>query len=49
MKDKKIEETNVVVVSIPYTPFNIPTPARPAPLTITLPGPIPYSSEKDVP
>lgn len=49
MKDKKIEEIDVVVVSIPYTLINIPAPTRPVPLTITLPGPIPNSSEKVVP
>ncbi|KAI5444408.1 hypothetical protein KIW84_012872 [Lathyrus oleraceus] len=48
-KLKKIEEINVVVVSIPYTLINIPAPAIPVPLTITLPGPIPYSNEKVVP
>ena len=49
VKDEKIEETNVVVVSIPYTPINIPASARPTPLTITFPGLIPYSSEKVLP
>ena len=37
MKDKKIEETDVGVSSIPYTPINILALARPAPLTISLP------------
>lgn len=49
MKDKKIEEIDVVVISISYTPINILVLARPTPLTITLPGPIPYSSEKVAP
>lgn len=49
MKDKKIEETDVVVIAIPYTPIKTPAPAKPTPLTITFPGHIPYSSEKDVP
>lgn len=39
----------MAVISIPYTPVNILAPARPTPLIITLPGPIPYSSENDVP
>lgn len=49
VKDKKIEEIDVDVISIPYTSINIPAPTRPAPLTITLAGPIPYSSEKVMP
>lgn len=49
MEDEKIEETDVAVISIPYTPANIPAPARPTPLTITFLGLIPYSSENVVP
>lgn len=37
------------MISIPYTPVNIPALARPTPLTITLPGHILYSSDKVVP
>ncbi|XP_050876807.1 uncharacterized protein LOC127080532 [Lathyrus oleraceus] len=43
VKDEKVEETCVVVISIPYTLVNIPAPPRPTPLTITLPDPIPYA------
>ena len=49
VKDKKGEENGIAVISIPYTPVNIPALARPIPLTITLPGPVPYSSERVVP
>lgn len=49
VKDEKVEEKYVVVISIPYTPANIPVLARPTPLTITLLGPIPYSSESVMP
>lgn len=49
VKDKKVEDKDVAVISIPYTPVNIPASARPTPLTITLPGPIPYSRESVVP
>lgn len=45
MKDEKVEEKKVAVISIPYTPANIPAPARPKPLIITLPDPILYSRE----
>ncbi|XP_058741755.1 uncharacterized protein LOC131614145 [Vicia villosa] len=37
------------VVSIPYTPAKILVPARAPPLVITLPGPVPYTSEKAIP
>lgn len=49
VKDKKIEETDVAVISISYTPINISALARPASLTITLLDPIPYFSENIVP
>lgn len=49
MKDEKAVEEGVSVISIPYSPANIPAPARPTPLTITMPSPIPYSSEKAIP
>ncbi|XP_058732626.1 uncharacterized protein LOC131604182 [Vicia villosa] len=42
-------ENAVNVVSIPYTPAKIPVPARAPPLVITLPGPVPYTSEKAIP
>lgn len=37
------------VISILYTPVNIPVPAQTVPLTITISSPIPYSSEKAIP
>lgn len=49
------KDDEVVVISIPYDPVDIPTPVEipeptePAALTITIPGPVPYSSEKAVP
>lgn len=43
-KDEKIVEKEVSVISIPYSPAEIPVPARPVPLTITVPGPVPYLS-----
>ena len=49
VKDEKVEGKEVAVISIPYTPVNIPASARPTPLTITLPGHIPYSSKNVVP
>lgn len=49
VKDEKVEEKDEVVIFISYTLVNIPTPARPTPLTITLPGPISYSRESVVP
>ncbi|XP_050920255.1 uncharacterized protein LOC127137890 [Lathyrus oleraceus] len=49
VKDKKIEETDVALIYIPYTSINIPAPTRPTPLTITFTGPISYSSERVVP
>lgn len=49
VKDEKVEEKEVAVISIPYTPANIPAPIRPTSLTITFPGPIPYSRENVVP
>ncbi|XP_050916564.1 uncharacterized protein LOC127131691 [Lathyrus oleraceus] len=49
VKNEKVEEKDVAVIFILYTPANIPAPSRPTPLTITLPGPIPYSNENDVP
>ncbi|XP_058763228.1 uncharacterized protein LOC131636633 [Vicia villosa] len=42
-------ENEVNVASIPYTPANIPVPAKAPPLVITLSGPVPYNSEKVVP
>ncbi|XP_058776858.1 uncharacterized protein LOC131651207 [Vicia villosa] len=42
-------ENAVNVASIPYTPAKIPIPARAPPLVITLPGPVPYNSEKAIP
>ncbi|XP_058788384.1 uncharacterized protein LOC131662585 [Vicia villosa] len=42
-------ENEVNVASIPYTPAKIPIPARAPPLVITLPGPVPYNSEKAIP
>ncbi|XP_058764798.1 uncharacterized protein LOC131638262 [Vicia villosa] len=42
-------ENKVNVASIPYTPAKIPIPARAPPLVITLPGPVPYNSEKAIP
>lgn len=49
MKDDKVEEKEVEVISIPYTPANISARVRPTPLTIMLPGLIPYSRENVVP
>ena len=46
---RKAEGKELAVISISYTLADIPAPARPTPLTITLPGPIPYSSENVVP
>ncbi|XP_058746081.1 uncharacterized protein LOC131618951 [Vicia villosa] len=45
----EIVKSEVNVVSIPYTPAKIPVPARAPPLVITLPGPVPYTSEKAIP
>ncbi|XP_058784586.1 uncharacterized protein LOC131659413 [Vicia villosa] len=42
-------ENKVNVASIPYTPGKIPIPARAPPLVITLPGPVPYTSERAIP
>ncbi|XP_058745783.1 uncharacterized protein LOC131618617 [Vicia villosa] len=42
-------ESEVNVASIPYTPTKIPIPARAPPLVITLPGPVPYTSERAIP
>lgn len=39
----------MAVISIPYTPANIPASDRPTPLVIMFPGRIPYSRESDVP
>lgn len=47
--DEKVEDKDVSIISIMYTPVNIPALARPTPLTITLHGLIPYSSENVVP
>lgn len=49
VKNEKVKEKNVAVISISYTPANITAPARPTPLTIMLHGPIPYSRENVVP
>lgn len=43
VKDKRVVVKEIFVVSIPYSP------ARQVPLTITVPSPIPYSSEKSIP
>lgn len=47
------KEDEIVVISIPYDLVDIPTPVEipiePTALIITVPGPIPYSSEKAVP
>lgn len=48
-KDTKVVEKEISVISIPYSLANIPAPARPAPLTIIVPSPIPFSSEKAIP
>ncbi|XP_058746156.1 uncharacterized protein LOC131619029 [Vicia villosa] len=42
-------ENEINVASIPYTPAKIPIPARAPPLVITLPGPVPYTSERAIP
>ncbi|XP_058766556.1 uncharacterized protein LOC131640166 [Vicia villosa] len=42
-------ENEVNVASVPYTPAKIPIHARAPPLVITLPGPVPYNSEKAIP
>ncbi|XP_058762353.1 uncharacterized protein LOC131635725 [Vicia villosa] len=42
-------ENEVNVASIPYIPAKIPIPARAPPLVITLPGPVPYTSERAIP
>ncbi|XP_058768767.1 uncharacterized protein LOC131642543 [Vicia villosa] len=42
-------ENEINVASIPYTPAKIPIPARAPPLVITLPVPIPYTSERAIP
>lgn len=49
VKNKKIVKNEVSVISIPYSPAEIPVPAKTVPLTITVPGPVPYLSEKVVP
>ncbi|XP_050897519.1 uncharacterized protein LOC127104375 [Lathyrus oleraceus] len=49
VKEEKVEEKDVAVISIPYTPANIQAPVRPTPLTITLTCPIFYSSENHMP
>lgn len=49
IKDEKVEEKDMEIISIMYTPANIPTPARPTPLTIMLLDPISYSRESVVP
>ena len=46
---RKVTREDVVVISIPYTPVRIPTPSRAPPLMITVPGPMPYTSEKAIP
>lgn len=48
------KDDEVAIISIPYDPIDIPTPVEtfaptePAALTITVPSPIPYSSEKAI-
>lgn len=48
VKERK-EGKEVSVISIPYTPVSLAAPVQAVPLTITVPGPVPYSSEKVVP
>lgn len=49
VKDEKDKDKDVAVISISYTPANILVSARPIPLKIMFPGPIPYSSESFAP
>ncbi|XP_058784300.1 uncharacterized protein LOC131659076 [Vicia villosa] len=49
VRHPKSVENEINVLSILYTPTKIPIPARAPPLVITLPGPIPYTSEKAIP
>ncbi|XP_058752437.1 uncharacterized protein LOC131625607 [Vicia villosa] len=49
VRHPKSVKNEINVLSIPYTPTKIPIPARAPPLVITLPGPIPYTSEKAIP
>ncbi|XP_058746759.1 uncharacterized protein LOC131619709 [Vicia villosa] len=49
VRHPKSVKDEINVLSIPYTPTKIPIPARAPPLVITLPGPIPYTSEKAIP
>ncbi|XP_058755175.1 uncharacterized protein LOC131628350 [Vicia villosa] len=49
VRHPEIVENEVNVASIPYILAKIPIPARAPPLVITLPGPVPYNSEKAVP
>ncbi|XP_058725919.1 uncharacterized protein LOC131597227 [Vicia villosa] len=49
VRHPEIVENEVNVESIPYIPAKIPIPARAPPLVITLPGPVPYNSEKAIP
>lgn len=48
-KNKKVEEKDLDVISIPFTLAQITAPTRPTPLAITFSGPVPYSSEKAIP
>lgn len=45
----KIIEEDLAVISIPYDPVSIPIPPRSASITITVPGPVVYESEKAIP
>lgn len=49
VKDKKMVEKEVSVISIPYSPAEIPVPAKPVPLIVTVPSPVPFSSENAIP
>ncbi|XP_058766815.1 uncharacterized protein LOC131640439 [Vicia villosa] len=49
VRHPELVKNEVNVVSIPYTPAKIPIPARAPPLVITLPGPVPYTSERAIP
>ncbi|XP_058754437.1 uncharacterized protein LOC131627615 [Vicia villosa] len=49
VRHPELVKNEVNVVSIPYTPAKIPVPARAPPLVITLPGPVPYTSERAIP
>src|ERR1051325_5465205 len=48
-KYRKVTPADVSVVSIPFTLRRIHVAVKPVPLMITLPGPLPYDSEKAIP